>query len=348
MGFFATFLSWLNNALSSYISLYTIRVANALEPAVVTFGTIYVMLWGYMHLTGKVEEPFAAGLKRIILLAVVFGVGLHLWLYNDVIVDTFYQAPSALAAAVIGAPDPVSVVDSIWSQGSSVAENLNSRASLMGGWGYAIAAYLIWILIGALCIYTIFLIALSKVALAVLIALGPLFIVMLLFDATSRYFMGWIAQLANYALISILTVMVSALFLQEVQKYAAQSAALGAAIFTVDALDMVLISVLALLFMSQVTQIASILAGGGVPLNTFGLERAAGRFVGTGAYGLGAGAAMLTGRGLRSAGRFGVGLLSSGSKPRDEWSRSRRAGYNTRATVARMMSSRRNQVERDN
>ena len=93
MGFFATFWSWLNNALSAYIGLYTIRVANALEPAVVTIGTIYVMLWGYMHLTGKVEEPFIVGLKRIIVLAAVFGVGLHLWLYNEVIVDTFFRIP---------------------------------------------------------------------------------------------------------------------------------------------------------------------------------------------------------------------------------------------------------------
>jgi type IV secretion system protein VirB6 len=347
MGFFATFWSWLNNALSAYIGVYTIRVANALEPAVVTIGTIYVMLWGYMHLTGKVEEPFIVGLKRIIVLAAVFGVGLHLWLYNEVIVDTFYQAPAELAASVIGAPDPVSVVDSIWSQGSSVAENLNSRASLMSGWGYAIAAYSIWILMGALCIYTMFLIALSKVALAVLIALGPLFIVMLLFDATSRYFMAWITQLANYAMISILTVMVSALFLQEVQKYAAQSAARGAAIFTTDALDMVLISVLALLFMFQVTQIAATLAGGGTPLNTFRLEHAAGQYVGGKAYGLGAGAVALTGAGLRGAGRFGVGLLSSSSKPRDEWSRSRKAGYAAKTKVARMMSSR-NRIERVN
>ena len=42
--------------------------------------TIYVMAWGYLHLTGQIEEPFTAGLKRIASLAAILGVGLNLWL----------------------------------------------------------------------------------------------------------------------------------------------------------------------------------------------------------------------------------------------------------------------------
>ena len=42
-----------------------------------------------------------------------------------------------------------------------------------------------------------------------------------------RFFAAWIAQLANYALITVLTVMVAALLLQIVQSYAAQTAARG-------------------------------------------------------------------------------------------------------------------------
>jgi type IV secretion system protein VirB6 len=113
-----------------------------------------------------------------------------------------------------------------------------------------------------------FLIALSNIALAVLLALGPLFISMLFFDATRKFFAAWISQLTNYALITILTVMVSALLLRVVQTYAAETAARGAAIMTVDALHMVLVSVLVFLVMRQVMPIASGLAGGLV-LNSF-------------------------------------------------------------------------------
>jgi type IV secretion system protein VirB6 len=122
---------------------------------------------------------------------------------------------------------------------------------------------------GLLCVYTMFLIALSHVALAILLALGPFFIAMLLFETTKRLFDAWLAQLANYALITVLTVMAAALLLQVVDSYAAQTAARGAAILTVDALNMVLVAVLVFLFMRQVMPIASGLAGGAA-FNTFG------------------------------------------------------------------------------
>jgi type IV secretion system protein VirB6 len=122
---------------------------------------------------------------------------------------------------------------------------------------------------GLLCVYTMFLIALSSIALAVLLALGPLFVTLLLFEGTRRFFAAWLAQLANYALITILTVLTAALLLQVVASYAAQTAGRGAAIVTVDALNMVLIAVLVFLLMRQVMPIAAALAGG-VALSSFG------------------------------------------------------------------------------
>jgi type IV secretion system protein VirB6 len=65
-------------------------------------------------------------------------------------------------------------------------------------------------------------------------------------------------------------VMVAALLLQIVQSYAVQTAALGSAIMTVDAVNMVLIAVLVFLVLRQVMPIASGLAGG-ASLNSFGL-----------------------------------------------------------------------------
>jgi hypothetical protein len=97
-----------------------------------------------------------------------------------------------------------------------------------------------------------------------------------------------VAQLANYALITILTVMSAALLLRVVESYAAQTAARGAALLTVDALDMMLIAMLVFLLLRQIMPIASSLAGG-LSLTSMGLvSRAIGR---TGAYGKTAAAA---------------------------------------------------------
>jgi type IV secretion system protein VirB6 len=98
---------------------------------------------------------------------------------------------------------------------------------------------------------------------------------MLLFERTKRLFDAWLAQLTNYALITLLTIMAAALLLQIVNSYVTQTAARGTAIRTVDAVNMVLVSVLVFLFMRQVMPIASSLASGAA-LNTMGtISRAA-------------------------------------------------------------------------
>jgi type IV secretion system protein VirB6 len=263
VGFFQTFWTWLNGQLSTYIGSTTAKVAAVLEPAIVTFATVYVMVWGYLQMTGRIDEPLIAGLKRMTTLAVVLGIALHLWLYNSLIVDTFYEAPAQLAAAIVGAADPVKTIDAIWDSGGAVAGYLFTNGGLLAGqFGYYLAGTIIWVLVGLLCVYTMFLIALSSIASAVLLALGPLFIAALLFDGTRRLFESWIGQLTNYALITILTVLVSGLLLQIVASYAGQTAARGAGISLMDTLNMLLMSVLVFLLMRQVMPIASGLATG--------------------------------------------------------------------------------------
>jgi type IV secretion system protein VirB6 len=271
VGFFATFWSWLQGQLNTYIGTNAALLATTLEPAIVTLATLYVMVWGYLQLSGRIEEPLGAGLRRLVLLAVVLGAALHLWLYNAVLVDTFYRAPAELAGAIVGAPDPVATIDTIWSQGGAVAAYLwNNGGVFSGDFGFYVAGAIVWVLMGLLCVYCMFLIALASIALAVLLALGPLFLALLLFDATRRFFEAWLAQLANYALITILTVLVAALLLQIVASYAAQTAARGAAIVTVDALNMVLVAAVVFLLMRQIMPIAAALAGG-VSLSSFGM-----------------------------------------------------------------------------
>jgi type IV secretion system protein VirB6 len=254
----------LNGQLASYIGATTAKVSTALEPAVVTFATVYVMVWGYLQLTGRIDQPFATGIKRVVILVVVLGAALHLWLYNSVIVDTFYRAPVQLAAAVAGASDPVLTLDTIWNAGGTVADHLfqNGHFYSSSTIGFCLAGVIVWLLIGLLCVYVMFLFSLSSIALSILLALGPLFFLTLLFEHTRRLFDAWLAQLTNYALISLLTVLVSTLLLQLVASYATQTVAKGPDIATVDMLDMLLVSVLVFLVMRQVMPIAAGLAGG--------------------------------------------------------------------------------------
>ena len=124
MGFFAEFSNWLNGLLATYITTTSTQLANAVEPAVVTLGTLYVMTWGFLQLSGKVEEPLLEGLKRIAILALVFGVSIDLWYYHDIVVSIFFDGPGQLAASAIGAQDFVEVIDTILTRGDAVGSAL--------------------------------------------------------------------------------------------------------------------------------------------------------------------------------------------------------------------------------
>ncbi len=274
---FQTFWTWLTARLSAYVSVHVAATAAAIEPAAVTLGVIYVMLWGYLHLRGQVDEPIMTAAVRLLTLVVVFGVGLRLWLYHSLIVDTFFTAPAQLAAQLVGAADPVTLIDTIWDRGGAAAGMLWDKGGVLSGdVGFYFAAIAIYALVGVVCVYTMFLISLSRIALAVLLAVGPIFIVLTLFDSTRRYFDAWLQELANYALVTVLTVMVTALMLDFVEAYAAQTAARGDGILTVDALNLLLVCALVALVLQQVMPIAARLAGGGT-LSTLGAFAASGQ-----------------------------------------------------------------------
>ena len=269
MGFFEQFFTWLNGQLATYVSANASRVASAIEPAAVTLATIYVMMWGYLSLTGRIQEPIWEGVKRILVIGIVLGIGLRLWTYNDVAVDTFTRGPDQLAAAVLGSPSTMSVVDQIWIDGNLIAEQLLSKGSVLNAnFAYYLAGFLVYFLVGLTVVVTAFLLALSKVALALILALGPIFIVLLLFDATKRFFEAWIAQLANYALVTILATLAAALLLSVLRSYTKNAASLGGAITIAEGARVCIASALVFLVMRQIMSIAAGLASG-IALSSF-------------------------------------------------------------------------------
>ena len=311
MGFFATFSTWLDGMLSTYIGTNTAKVAALIAPGVATLATVYVMVWGYLQLTGKIDEPFVSGVKRIILLVVVLGCALDLWLYNDLIVDTFFRSPGELAAGVIGADGSVGIIDQIIFAGGDAASLLIQKGGIFNGdFSYYLAGFAVYFVVGVTAIYAMFLLALSKIALSILLALGPFFIGLLFFETTKRFFESWIAQLANYAFITILTVMVSALMLGIVSSVAQQAADLGGGISIADGVRVCMAAGLTLLIMRQVMPMAAGLASG-LALSSFGFVSAAL------AWGLGSAS--------RHGGNFGRGLIDRETTRWDPLSR--KAGY---------------------
>ena len=312
MGFFAEFNTWLTALLDDYIHQYTLKMATLLEPALVTLGTLYVLIWGFLHIAGRIEEPVLEGLKRIAILALVFGVGLDLWLYDTVIVETFYRAPAALAGNLVGAKDFVTIVDTILFQGDDVATALLAKAGILhGNFSFYLAALAVYVVIGITALYTMFLLTLSRIALSVLLAIGPLIIPLFLFQSTRRFVEAWFAQLATYAFVAVLAGLIAALMMHLIEQAASQAQAAGGGIQIAQAVRVCIAAGFTFLVMRQVLPMAGGLASG-VALSTFGIVSGA--------------LTNVRRRTLFSAGQFARGALMDRETTR--WDPlSRKAGY---------------------
>jgi type IV secretion system protein VirB6 len=315
MGFFAEFNIWLNAILLTYVGDNTARMASVLQPAVVTLAVLYVIVWGYLQLMGGIEEPLVTGLKRILTLALILGVALQLWMYNTVIVDTFFLAPAQLVAGIIGTPDSVAIVDQIILAGDDAGSRLLQKGGILNGdFSFYVAGFAVYLIVGLTAIYTIFLLTLSRIALSILLVLGPLFIALLFFETTKRFFESWIAQMANYAFITILTVLVATLMLTLLSTAAQQAVNAGGGITIAHAVRVCMAAGLTFLVMRQVMPMAAGLASG-LALSTFGTVSAAL------AWGMG--------RATRGSGQFSRGALLDTDSARTD-SLARKSGYQLR------------------
>jgi type IV secretion system protein VirB6 len=271
MGFFAELNAWLTALLDDYVRQYTARLAEILDPALLTLATLYVLVWGFLHLAGRIEEPILEGLKRLAVLAVVFGIALDLWLYDAVIVEIFYRAPALLAGRLVGAKDFVELVDQILFRGDDVATALLAKAGVFhGNFSFYFAAFAVYVLVILTAVYTMFLLTLSRVALSVLLAIGPLIVPLFLFGTTRRFVEAWLAQMALYGFVAILTGLLAALMMYLIDTAAAQAQAQGGGIQIVHAVRVCIAAAFTFLVMRQVMPLAAGLSSG-LALSTFGI-----------------------------------------------------------------------------
>jgi type IV secretion system protein VirB6 len=317
MGFFTTFWTFLQGNVLNTVSVITSNISASLGPAAVTLATIYVMIWGYLHLRGAIEEPIMEGAKRILVLAVILGVVLSLWEYNAVFVDFFVTTPQALSGAILNGNNAIAIIDGVWVKGATVAESLINQGGLFNNnFEFYLAGVAVYLFVGLICIWMAYLFCLSIVAVGILLALGPLFILGLMFEATKRFFEAWVAQLSNYALIIMIAAVAAKLLLNMLDSYATQALALGAGITIAQSIQLCLACAFVLLIMKQVPSLAAGLASG-VALSSYNTLSKA--------INWGAGGA---GRSLYQFGR-GMGDSRAGEKPSRYQSLTRNLGNRT-------------------
>jgi type IV secretion system protein VirB6 len=279
--FFTASLGYIERVCDAYVGEQVAAVAQAIAPAAFTFLGVYVVLWGFASMRGAIREPLMDMAERVLKVALVFGAGIGLAEYNTVITQTFLHGPDELAAAMARSQDQTSFtggLDTLLGQGFDIGKQFWAKAGLFNGdVGLYFVALAVWALTIIVTSYGFFLMALSKVALTAILALGPLFIISLLFETTSGYFNSWFRQLSNYFLVPILVMAVNLLVLKLFSRSASAAAIANAG--EVDQIfPFMAMGLISLLALASVLTIAAGLAGG-VALSSFGMGRLAGNLM---------------------------------------------------------------------
>ena len=92
-----SFFAWLTGQVNNFIATQVGTMSTLLEPAIITLASVYVMMWGYLQLIGKIEEPILEGGRRILILGIILVLTFKISQNIAPLLDLFVQGPQALA-----------------------------------------------------------------------------------------------------------------------------------------------------------------------------------------------------------------------------------------------------------
>ncbi|WP_312165957.1 type IV secretion system protein [Phenylobacterium sp.] len=221
---------------------------------------LYVLLYGFAILRGAIAEPFMDFAVRSLKLAVIYMLATSV-AYGDWVAEPLFRTlPEALAQAISGgaAQEPGAAFDQFFARGAYLGQKIADTGSAIdiAPWLMAAAVFLIGAAAAALGFGIVMI---AKIALALLIALGPIFVACALFDGTRRYFFGWLSQAVNYLVLFALIISVFQLVLSLVGD---QWSAIDGHDPMVGGLLFVALCFLAAIFFLQTPAIAAGIAGG--------------------------------------------------------------------------------------
>ncbi len=201
--------TFLNTDASNVIA----QVASPMQAGLV----LYVMLYGFAILRGAISEPIIDFAIRSLKLALIYMLATTVAYSSWVTTPLFQTFPNALTQALGGgsSTDPGTAFDQFFARAAYLGEKISQTANISNPapWLEAGAVDVIGGFAAALGFGVVIV---AKVALALIIALGPIFVACSLFDASRRFFFGWLSQAVNYLVLMALIIVVFQLILSVV------------------------------------------------------------------------------------------------------------------------------------
>lgn len=240
--------------------------------------TLYLIFWGFGIWSGTASGGPAEHAFRLLRAFAIYALATGWGDFQVYVYSVMNDGPSAIGNSLLstvsanatGASANLSTANGVqnalqnmWvTTSASVAAFIKNLGVLNVG-GYVIGI-VVYVTVALLIGFAVFLIILSKLFMWLLLALAPLFIVMLLFGFTARFFNGWLTLVVQYFFVQVLVYAFVAFFVSITQTYfdaVNQSATQFSTTWT-EMAPLILIALIGFLLLTQITGVAAGLAGG--------------------------------------------------------------------------------------
>lgn len=233
--------------------------------------TLYIVLYGIAIIRGAVREPVLDFAWRSVRLVAIVTLATNADTFRTYVTDLFNDTlPREVGNSIAGAGLSMSSgqpFDQLLNKGIAVATQIYEQSGLTNIAPALIAAILM-VFTAAAGFLQFAVMLYAKVGLSLVIALGPIFVALALFEATRPFAEAWTRQLVNFVVLQVLVIALIGLMLttvvQFVDKYGTNATTGGELIVGSVAISALL--GLAAYVALQLPEIAGALAGGGASL----------------------------------------------------------------------------------
>lgn len=206
----------LSDLTAHYVTSASAGLASALGPVALAGVTLFITIYGVLVVGGKIQQPFQDFVIKAGKIAIIAAIALNAGNYMSWVVGSIEGLETGLVAAMSGGGPGLDTSSTYAVLDSSIG-NATDKAALawekgsekkwynIGGWApWYIASLLMYAGIVLFFLVGGAMVVMAKFGLALMLAIGPLFIMLLLWAPTAGFFDRWLGQTLTYVFTIVL------------------------------------------------------------------------------------------------------------------------------------------------
>ncbi len=191
----------------------------ALAPVLTLLLTLYIALFAIALLTGRSKIGISTLTPRMVTLGVVLTFATSWAAYQSVVWNLAVGAPDQIASALLGVrgsatqlfADKIDILFNVITETAQTVGGPGARPTLQGAFT---PVNLMWLAGMFLMLGTVGILVTARIALAVLLAVGPVFVTFILFNGTRGLFAGWLRGVILTAITPLFAVLGGGLMIE--------------------------------------------------------------------------------------------------------------------------------------